>query len=74
MEALLLGFTDLRYYDKLEKVTQQAKAEGKDPEVIQQAEMLLQEVPEQVYKRHNDFRLADEFRKDAIKLILQLQS
>jgi hypothetical protein len=72
-ECFLTGFNDLKYYDKLEKVAKQAKKAGKHLSLVKQAEQLLQKTPEQVINNHNNFRLAEEFRKKAADLILQLQ-
>lgn len=72
-ESFLTGFNDLKYYDKLEKIVQQAKAQGKDPALIRKAEALLKESPEKIIRNSNDFRMAEQFRKEAVDYILKLQ-
>ncbi len=73
-ESFITGFNDLRYYDKLAKVTKLAKEKGKNPELISEAEKFLQESPGNIINHSRDFRFADQFRNNAVDLILKIQN
>lgn len=67
------GFGDMQYWEKLNSLVQKAKKTGKNAELARKAQKFLHETLSKAIKNPSDFRIPDEFRKQAILLILQLQ-